>query len=195
MGPRYFLDVNGDGLPDVVQLDVMTGRPATILNTGDRHGARLGAPIAAVLDTIAPDFASLWSLAAVLDINGDGRQDLLVPGIEGDGGAGWKVLESKGDGTFALIETVTMRPPGIAVHGYISTVMAGKACLSRESKETAARGGSSRPRRARRGLKSPATPTKSPSGGLNSSASRGMTGGRNWMPSARLLALIRGRVG
>jgi RHS repeat-associated protein len=102
MGPRYFLDVNSDGLPDVVQLDVMTGRPATIINTGDRHGARFGAPIAAVIDTIAPDFSPLWSLAAVLDINGDGRQDLLVPGLEGDGGAGWNVLESKGNGTFIV---------------------------------------------------------------------------------------------
>jgi hypothetical protein len=116
--------VNGDGLPDVVQLDVMTGRPVTILNTGDRHGARFGEPIAAVLDTIAPDFSSLWSLAAVLDINGDGRQDLLVPGIEGDGGAGWNVLESRGDGTFVMIETVTVRPPGSEVHGYTNEVCA-----------------------------------------------------------------------
>lgn len=35
VGPRYFLDANGDGLPNMVQLDAMTRRPMTILNTGD----------------------------------------------------------------------------------------------------------------------------------------------------------------
>ncbi len=104
-GRRYFLDLNGDGLPDVVQLDSMTLRPVTIFNTGDHRGARFSEAINAVLDTLAGNFSTLWHLAAVLDANGDGRQDLLVPTVDGDGFTSWLLLQSTGTGVFALEAT------------------------------------------------------------------------------------------
>ncbi|MEO7592743.1 MAG: FG-GAP-like repeat-containing protein, partial [Byssovorax sp.] len=88
----------------VVKLDGTTGQPVTNLNTGDSHGGRFGAEVRSVTDYIPGDLAALWSLAAVLDDNGDGRQDVLVPMKEGDGLLSWVILRSWGDGTFALVE-------------------------------------------------------------------------------------------
>ncbi|MFS8071383.1 MAG: FG-GAP repeat domain-containing protein, partial [Byssovorax sp.] len=120
-GSLLFLDVNGDGLPDVVKLDGTTGQPVTILNTGDSHGGRFGAEVRGVTDYIPGDLAALWSLAAVLDYNGDGRQDVLVPMKEGDGILSWVILRSVGDGTFTLVEPAIpfdaeLSAQGVTIH-------------------------------------------------------------------------------
>ncbi|MEP7126921.1 MAG: FG-GAP-like repeat-containing protein, partial [Byssovorax sp.] len=103
-----FLDVNGDGLPDLVKLDVLTGQPVTYINTGDNHGARFDTGVQSITDYIPGNFAPLWDLAAVLDFNGDGRQDVLVPLTEEDGLPSWVILRSTGktrEGTFELVRT------------------------------------------------------------------------------------------
>ena len=56
---------------------------------------------------IPGDLMALWGLAAVLDYNGDGRQDVLVPMLEGDGLPSWLLLKSTGatgEGTFTFLE-------------------------------------------------------------------------------------------
>jgi hypothetical protein len=78
-GSSLFADVNGDGLPDIVRIQEMTGQPVTIFNTGDSHGGRFGDEVRGVTDYIPGDLTALWGLAAVLDYNGDGRQDVIVP--------------------------------------------------------------------------------------------------------------------
>ncbi len=86
----------------------MTGQPATILNTGDSHGGRFGVEARGVKSYLPGEFATLWGFAAVLDANGDGRQDVLVPMNEGDGGFSWLILQSTGstgDGTFHVVES------------------------------------------------------------------------------------------
>ena len=105
--PLLFADVNGDGLPDVVRIDVLAGQPVTIINTGDSHGGRFGAAVRSVKSYLPGDITGLWGLAAVLDYNGDGRQDVLVPMIEGDGLPSWILLQSTGatgEGTFTVVE-------------------------------------------------------------------------------------------
>ena len=103
-GAMVFLDLNGDGLPDIVKLDLATGEPVTVLNTGDALGGRFGEDIPGLPGYLPADFAELWGLAAVIDHDGDGRQDLLVPRKESDGLVSWVVLRSKGNGTFTVLE-------------------------------------------------------------------------------------------
>jgi len=105
-GALLFLDVNGDGLPDVVKLQGMTGQPATIFNIGDSHGGRFGAEVRGVNSYVPGNLAPLWGLAAILDANGDGRQDVLVPLTEEDGLLSWVLLQSTGEtgnGTFDVV--------------------------------------------------------------------------------------------
>jgi RHS repeat-associated protein len=105
-GGLLFLDVNGDGLPDVVKLQALSGQPATILNTGDSHGGRFGAEVRGVKSFVLGDLTALWGLAAVLDANGDGRQDVLVPLTDADGLLSWVLLQSTGEtgnGTFDVV--------------------------------------------------------------------------------------------
>ncbi|MFO0759126.1 MAG: FG-GAP-like repeat-containing protein [Byssovorax sp.] len=105
---RFFLDVNGDALPDVVAIDSTTGRPSTWINTGDRKGGRFGAPVEALTGAVIGDMASLFALGAVLDANGDGRQDLLLPSIDGSGFPRWVLLQATtllSNATFAVVET------------------------------------------------------------------------------------------
>ncbi len=100
-----FADVNGDGLPDIVRIQEMTGQPVTIFNTGDSHGGRFGDEVRGVTDFIPGDLTAFWGLAAILDFNGDGRQDVIVPMLEGDGLPSWILLQSTGatdEGTFAF---------------------------------------------------------------------------------------------
>jgi RHS repeat-associated protein len=102
-----FLDVNGDGLPDVVKIEPISGQPVTYLNTGDSHGHRFAAGVLSVGSYIPGSLAALWDLAAVLDYNGDGRQDVLVPITEEDGLVSWLILRATGkagEGTFELVK-------------------------------------------------------------------------------------------
>jgi hypothetical protein len=103
-----FLDVNGDGLPDVVKIEPLSGQPVTYLNTGDSHGHRFGTGVLSIGSYIPGSLAPLWDLAAVLDYNGDGRQDVLVPLTEEDGLPSWVILRAtgkRGEGTFELVKT------------------------------------------------------------------------------------------
>ncbi|MFO0760081.1 MAG: FG-GAP-like repeat-containing protein [Byssovorax sp.] len=112
-GP-VFLDLNADGLPDALTLDLTTGQPVSVLNTGDRNGKRFAATIENAVEYLPGDYASLFSLGVVLDFEGDGRQDYLLPFKGDDGIAVWTLLRSRGDGTFALVE------PGIPFEAEIS---------------------------------------------------------------------------
>src|SRR4029079_15284928 len=91
----------------VVKLNAMTGQPVTYINTGDSHGGRFGAGVQSITSYIPGNLAPLWDLAAVLDYNGDGRQDVLVSITEEDGAPSWVVLRATGrtgEGTFDLVK-------------------------------------------------------------------------------------------
>ncbi|KYF61036.1 type IV secretion protein Rhs [Sorangium cellulosum] len=109
-GRTVFLDVNGDGLPDAVQSGFSHRGLRTTLNTGTTFDAP-------AVDSLGPvglgDQDTFFRLAAPLDYNGDGLQDLLMPvppgTLPGSSLAlpSWAVLEATGarDGpTFALVD-------------------------------------------------------------------------------------------
>ncbi|WP_207217691.1 MULTISPECIES: FG-GAP-like repeat-containing protein [Sorangium] len=101
-GRVIVLDVNGDGLPDAVETGFDDGQLRTFINTGDGFAAGVSSLPSFVFDADA--FAKL---AAPIDHNSDGRQDLLMPIREPGGPVLWKILQatgSTGDGTFAVID-------------------------------------------------------------------------------------------
>ncbi|AKT42727.1 FG-GAP-like repeat-containing protein [Chondromyces crocatus] len=99
----FFLDVNGDGLPDAVQ----SSRDDEQLYTSMNTGTSFAAPVPS-LATPTLGAARFVRFASVLDHNADGRQDLLL--AMGDGGSeslpAWKVLQATGEvgpGTFEIV--------------------------------------------------------------------------------------------
>jgi hypothetical protein len=72
-GRLLFLDANGDGLPDAVETGFQNRQPLTFFNTGRGFRDAVSSLPAPMID--ADMFAKL---AAVLDWNADGRQDLLM---------------------------------------------------------------------------------------------------------------------
>jgi RHS repeat-associated protein len=93
------LDVNGDGLPDAVE-SFEDGLLRTFLNTGRGFGP-------AHLSLLGvPQQARHFALATPIDVNADGRQDVLLPLQEADNVSPiWVVLSAtgaEGDGTFAV---------------------------------------------------------------------------------------------
>ena len=89
------LDVNGDRLPDAVQWGWGDGF-RTFLNSG----AGFLEPVVALSDSIV-SVEKHARLATPLDGDGDGRTDLLMP-IDTASGPQWRILRSRGDGTFAV---------------------------------------------------------------------------------------------
>ncbi|MDI1447300.1 RHS repeat-associated core domain-containing protein [Polyangium sp. 6x1] len=89
------VDVNGDRLPDAVQWG-WGDAFRTFLNTGDGFLE----PVVALSNPIVP-VEKHARLATPLDWDGDGRTDLLMP-METAGGSQWRILRSRGDGTFAV---------------------------------------------------------------------------------------------
>ncbi|HSN98095.1 MAG TPA: FG-GAP-like repeat-containing protein, partial [Candidatus Nanopelagicales bacterium] len=102
-GRVLFLDVNGDGLPDALWARPLPNEPIdTWINTG--AGFVLGG---ASVDGAFPGASFFTRLAATIDFNADGRQDLLVPMQEPGGIPDWVVLQSTGSvgaGTFTVVD-------------------------------------------------------------------------------------------
>ena len=101
-GRLLFLDVNGDALPDAVQTGFQEQQPRTSINTGAGFAQAVSSLETPVLG--AEDF---FRLAAVLDFNADGRQDLLVPMAGLSGTPEWVILQSTGKvgaGTFTIVD-------------------------------------------------------------------------------------------
>ena len=102
-GRLLFLDVNGDGLPDAIWARPMANEPIdTWINTGD--GFILGG---SSVEGAFPATSFFVRLAATIDFNADGRQDLLLPMQEPGGIPDWVVLQSTGSvgaGTFTLVD-------------------------------------------------------------------------------------------
>jgi hypothetical protein len=92
-------DVNGDGKPDLLVANELTGTEA-----GGTAGVLLGngdGTFQSVV-TYGPGGYAAWSLA-VADVNGDGKPDLLVANVEASPGSengSVGVLLGNGDGTF-----------------------------------------------------------------------------------------------
>ncbi|WP_437952580.1 RHS repeat-associated core domain-containing protein [Sorangium sp. So ce296] len=105
-GRVVFLDVNGDGLPDAVESGPGDHQLYTYFNTGPTFVA---SPFRTV-DAFSfgdlfglPDQDAFFRFAVPLDVNGDGRQDLLMPVPPGmllggsDALPSWAVLLATGD--------------------------------------------------------------------------------------------------
>jgi hypothetical protein len=105
----HFVDVNGDGFPDLVLGSAPNGgpdRPAPVLlNDGTGHFTTQFFMLKPFADAVALDIKST-------DLNGDGFPDLLVLFTAQNGAGRWvQVLVNNGDGTFRD-ETASRLPQG-----------------------------------------------------------------------------------
>ena len=104
-------DFNGDGRPDVAVLvppdgDVAPSKVYILFGNGD---GTLQAPIATTLEPHA-------AVAAVADVNGDKKADLVVNLSDASGnGTGVEVLLGNGDGTFQTSKTVVTDPENVLI--------------------------------------------------------------------------------
>ncbi|WP_437933510.1 RHS repeat-associated core domain-containing protein [Sorangium sp. So ce341] len=105
-GRVVFLDVNGDGLPDAVESGPGDHQLYTYVNTGPTFVASTFRTVDAFSfgDLFGlPDQDAFFRFAVPLDVNGDGRQDLLMPVPPGmllggsDALPSWAVLIATGD--------------------------------------------------------------------------------------------------
>ncbi|MDC0747778.1 FG-GAP-like repeat-containing protein [Polyangium mundeleinium] len=100
-GGVYWLDVNGDGLPDAIETGWNDRQLRTFLNTGNGFSGSIDTLTPPVLD--ADEHAKL---GAPIDWDGDGMQDLLLPMKLAAGNLpSWVVLRSLGDGQFEIEDT------------------------------------------------------------------------------------------
>ncbi len=109
-GRLVFLDVNGDGLPDAVESGFQDHTLYTYLNTGPTFAP----PVFSLGSRGFGDQDTYFRLAAALDYNGDGRQDLLMPVAAGalpgeeDALPAWAILQANAgmpeEGTFTLVD-------------------------------------------------------------------------------------------
>jgi RHS repeat-associated protein len=85
---QAFVDVNGDGLPEFIQgVALTTSDGPFFVNTGNGFDGPFSSPLPA-----RPEPAFFRQI----DVNGDGRPDLLFPAL--DDGSGMRVLQSNGTG-------------------------------------------------------------------------------------------------
>ncbi|APR85499.1 Rhs family protein [Minicystis rosea] len=111
LGTIVFPDVNGDGLPDAVQMGFDDDHPRTFMNTGRGFAA----PVQSLSVPPLPQGERLdWfgHLAQLIDYNGDGAVDILMPmwfhcANPQDDAACWVVLQAnyKDTGTFHIVDT------------------------------------------------------------------------------------------
>jgi YD repeat-containing protein len=126
-----FADVNGDGLPDAVVNGFPDGRPRLFINTGDGFDEgrpALSGPLPPYNDTDGGE-GTFLSMAQVLDYDGDGSADLLVPLLWHCADptqpiACWVVLRAshEGPGPFTAIDTGIPLDPGSGFDGTGSPV-------------------------------------------------------------------------
>src|SRR5262249_28512588 len=109
-GRVVFLDVNGDGLPDAVESGFPDHALRTFLNPGPPFVA---APGFSLGSAGLGDQDTFFALAAPIDFNNDGRQDLLMPVPPGtlpdqsETLPAWAILQAKASlngPTFTLVD-------------------------------------------------------------------------------------------
>jgi hypothetical protein len=114
-GRVVFLDVNADGLPDAVESGLDDHMLWTWINTGPTFTLTPGHSLPSPVTVLAQD--AYFGLAVVLDFNGDGKQDLLVPVPGGtlpgksDAIPAWAILQATGSTDGATFELVDRRSP------------------------------------------------------------------------------------
>lgn len=95
-------DLDGDGLADVVGLDLLAGSIGVWLA---RHDGNVGA-----LRTVALPGGQARA-AVMADFNGDGKIDVVVATLDGNQEV-VSVLTGRGDGTFAAPQSINVATPG-----------------------------------------------------------------------------------
>jgi RHS repeat-associated protein len=110
-GRVVFMDTNGDRLPDAVESGFQDHALRTYINTGSTFAE---SPVTSLGDAGLGDQDTYFRFAAVLDWNGDGRADLLMPVPAGtppnmsDVLPAWAILQAKagdqGEATFTLVD-------------------------------------------------------------------------------------------
>jgi RHS repeat-associated protein len=111
-GRVVFMDTNGDRLPDAVESGFQDHALRTYINTGSTFAEM---PVTSLGDAGLGNQDTFFRLAAVLDWNGDGRADLLMPIPAGTPPntsnvlPAWAILQAKagdqGEATFTLVDS------------------------------------------------------------------------------------------
>lgn len=109
-GPASFdlVDVNGDGIPDVVTLNSL-GQGKTVGVMPGEGGGRFRAPTAATVSSVTEEFVNSPRSAAVGDFNNDGKPDIVVPYDDGSS-SGVGLMRGNGDGSFEPAEPIILLP-------------------------------------------------------------------------------------